>query len=190
MAAAGKASFGFYMEKKFNRLEEKAWKGGLNAQDLINGHDRFAIFARVARAFEVCSDFEVVDFLADALIGGIKSGDVEKRPDFVHMAISALNGMTKAELSILVFMHGLRLYLDSPEHSNKESNREALVSKCRDDLNIEPPMLSAVLNRMVRTGLVTAEAPGVGDSVRFSNKLTPLARELFAYISIAKRLTE
>lgn len=84
-------SYRSYMGWKFERLLKKAENQGISEAELKNSDHRFALYMRVGRAFELCAEKEVVDYLADAMIGGIKSGDVEEKPDFVQMAISALS---------------------------------------------------------------------------------------------------
>ena len=179
-----------YMAGKFDRLLQKAETHGMTEEELCNSDQRFALFMRVGRAFEICSEREVVDYIADAMIGGIKSGDVENKPDFIHMAISAMSGITKTELDILLAMHSHQIYLDMPVTANNESNREAFVQECEETLGIDGAMLSAITNGLVRTSLVTNEAPGLSGGVQHSNSLSSLARELFLYINLARRLTE
>ncbi|TDV98024.1 hypothetical protein BDK62_10456 [Halomonas alkaliantarctica] len=185
-----KGAYSKHMEWKFERLEERARQGGMSTEDLIASDNRFAVFMRVARAFEHCSNTEVVDYLADAMIGSIKSGDMEEKPDLVQMAIGALSGVTKTELDILATMHRHQVYVDADFLQDNESNREAFVKECEDTLGIGSTMLSAIANGLVRTSLVTNETPGLSDGVQHSNSLSPLARELFSYINLARRLTE
>ncbi|WP_336268794.1 hypothetical protein [Vreelandella arctica] len=185
-----KGAYSKHMEWKFERLEERARQGGMSIEDLIASDDRFAVFMRVARAFEHCSNTEVVDYLADAMIGSIKSGDVEDKPDFVQMAVGALSGVTKTELDILVTMHRHQIYVDGDFRRDHESNREAFIKECEDTLGIESTMLSAITNGLMRTSLVTSDSPGLSGAVQNPNSLSPLARELFSYINLARRLTE
>lgn len=178
-----------YMAWKFDRLLQKAEAHGLTEDELCNSDQRFALFMRVGRAFEICSEREVVDYIADAMIGGIKSGDVENRPDFVQMAIGALSGVTKTELDILVMMHAYQVYAGTDRRDLK-SKREALIKECEDTLGIESTMLSAITNGLMRTSLVTSDTPGLSGAPQNPNSLSPLARELFSYINLARRLTE
>lgn len=178
-----------YMAWKFERLLQKAESHGLTEKELCNSDQRFALFMRVGRAFEICSEREVVEYIADAMLGGIKSGDLESKPDFVQMAISALSGVTKTELDILVIMHGHQVYADTDRRDLK-SNREAFIKECEDTLGIESTMLSAITNGLMRTSLVTSDTPGLSGAAQNPNSLSPLARELFSYINLARRLTE
>ena len=146
-----KGAYSKHMEWKFERLEERARLGGMSIEDLIASDDRFAVFMRVARAFEHCSNKEVVDFLTDAMIGSIKSGDLEDKPDFVQMAISALSGITKTELYILSAMHRHQVYLDMPVTANNQENRESFIKDCEETLGIESDMLSAITNGLGRS---------------------------------------
>lgn len=183
-------SYHSYMGWKFERLLKKAENQGISEAELKNSDHRFALYMRVGRAFELCAEKEVVDYLADAMIGGIKSGDVEEKPDFVQMAISALSGITKTELYILSAMHRHQVYIDMPVTANNQENRESFIKDCEETLGIESTMLSAITNGLVRTSLVTNESPGLSGAVQNSNSLSPLARELFSYINLARRLTE
>lgn len=185
-----KGAYSQSMEWKFERLEQKAHEKGLSVDGLVNSDKRFATFMRVARAFEQCYEKEVVDFLAEALIGGVESEKLDRKPDFVQMTIGSLIGVTKTELSILAIMHKRGIYLDNPEVANKDRCRSRFIQDCKDDLGLEPPMLAAITNGLARTGLVTTETPAIGAPSPNSNKLTELARELFSYIDYAKRLTQ
>lgn len=179
-----------YMAWKFERLLQKANDHGMTEEQLCNSDQRFALFMKVGRAFEVCSEREVVDYIADAMIGGIKSGDVEEKPDFVQMAVGALSGVTKTELDILLMMHQHQIYVDADFRRDHESIREAFIKECEDTLGIESTMLSALTNGLMRTSLVTSDSPGLSGAVQNPNSLSPLARELFSYINLARRLTE
>jgi len=179
-----------YMAWKFDRLLQKAEAHGMTEEELCNSDQRIALYMRVGRAFELCAEKEVVDYLADAMIGGIKSGDVEEKPDFVQMAISALSGITKTELDILLAMHRHQIYVDADFRRDNESNRKAFVKECEETLGIDSAMLSAIANGLVRTSLVTNETPGLSGGVQHSNSISPLARELFSYINLSRRLTE
>ncbi|WP_143005145.1 hypothetical protein [Billgrantia gudaonensis] len=185
-----KGAYSKHMEWKFERLEERARQGGLSVDDLIASDERFATFMRVARAFEHSSNTDVVDYLADALIGSIKSGDVEEKPDFVQMAIGSLNGLTKLELDILAAMHRYQIYYDADFRLDHEKIRESFILECKTSLGIDSYMLSPIINGLVRTSLVTNETAALSGPVPNSNSLSPLARELFFYINLARRLVE
>jgi len=177
------------MAWKFDRLLQKAEAHGLTEKELCNSDQRFALFMRVGRAFEICSEREVVDYIADAMLGGIKAGDVENKPDFVHMAISALSGITKTELDILLAMHRHQIYLDMPVTANNENNREAFKQECENKMGIDSAMLASIINGLMRTSLVTNESPGLSGAVENPSSLSPLARVLFKYVDHTKRLT-
>lgn len=179
-----------YMGWKFERLLKKTEAHGMTEAELRNSDQRFALYMRVGRAFELCAEKEVVDYLADAMIGGIKSGDVEEKPDFVQMAIGALSGVTKTELDILATMHRHQVYVDADFRRDLKSNREAFIKECEDTLGIESTMLSAITTGLMRTSLVTSDTPGLSSAAQNPNSLSPLARELFSYINLARRLTE
>ncbi|MEC4767942.1 hypothetical protein LPL18_011460 [Halomonas sp. CUBES01] len=179
-----------YMAWKFERLIQKAEAHGMTEEELCNSDQRFALFMRVGRAFEICSEREVVDYIADAMIGGIKSGDVENKPDFVHMAISALSGITKTELDILLMMHRHQIYVDADFRRDHDSHREAFIKECEDTLGIKSTMLSPITTGLMRTGLVTSDTTGLSGTIQNPYSLSLLARELFSYINLARRLTE
>lgn len=179
-----------YMAWKFDRLLQKAEAHGLTEGELYNSDQRFALFMRVGRAFEICSERDVVDYISNAMIGGIQCGDADKRPDFAQMAISALNGVTKVELNILLIMRSRQIFVDTPKKGNSEENRNGFIEECHSVLNIEPEFLEAILNSLTRTGLVSSGDQVLSGFVPNSNKLTVLARELFRYVDYARRHTQ
>ncbi|SES09250.1 hypothetical protein SAMN04487958_1078 [Vreelandella subterranea] len=179
-----------FMEWKFEKLLRKAEAHGLTEEELRNSDHRFALYMRVGRAFEICSEVEVVDYIADAMIGGIRCGDADKRPDFAQMAISALNGVTKTELNLILLMHEHGLWGTTDEEILDESGFEGFQASLGNYLGLNDLSASAILNGLTRTGLVTPQASGVGNAVNIQgNRLTQLARDLFKYVDYARRLT-
>lgn len=179
-----------YMAWKFEHLMQKAEAHGLTEKELYNSDRRFALYMRMGRAFESCSEKEVVDYLADAMIGCIKSGDADEKPDFVQMAISSLNGITKLELDIILEMHKEGVYWPSEYTMESETDLDSRFEKVRDKIDLDLMVLSTILNGLSKTGLVTPPPSGAGGVLAHgSNRLTPLARELFHYVDYARRLT-
>lgn len=179
-----------YMVWKFERLLQKAEDHGMTEEELCNSDQRFALFMRVGRAFEICSEREVVDYIADAMIGGIQCGDADERPDLAQMAISALNGVTRTELNLILLMHDHGLWGTSDEEILDDSGFEDFQASLGNYLGLNELSASAILNGLTRTGLVTPQASGVGNAVNIQgNRLTQLARDLFQYVDYARRLT-
>jgi|TARA_A100001518_G_scaffold1944_1_gene1863 hypothetical protein len=179
-----------YMAWKFERLLQKAEDHGMTPDELSNSDQRFALYMRVGRAFEICSEREVVDYIADAMIGGIQSGDADTRPDLAQMAISALSGVTHTELDLILLMREHNLWGTTDEEVLDESGFEGFQAELDSKLGLKELEVSAILNGLTRTGLVTPQASGIGTSVTIQgNRLTHLARELFQYVDYARRLT-
>ncbi|QPL45015.1 hypothetical protein IT895_12510 [Halomonas sp. A40-4] len=179
-----------YMEWKFERLLQKAEAHGFTEEELRNSDHRFALFMRVGRAFEICSEKEVVDYITDAMIGGIQSGDADKRPDLAQMAISALNGVTGTELNLILLMREYGLWGTSDEEILDESGFEGFQTAIHLELGLNDASASAILNGLTHTGLVTPQASGLGNTANIQgNRLTHLARALFQYVDYARRLT-
>lgn len=179
-----------YMAWKFERLFQKAEAHSLTEAELYNSDRRFALYMRVGRAFESCSEKEVVDYLADAMIGTIKSGDADERPDFAQMAVTSLTGVTKLELDILNFMHENNMYLLNKYKLSDEEVLDALYLKASEKFKIDPHLYNAIVSGLSRTGLVSPPASGIGGVIaENTSRLTPLARELFRYVDYKKRLT-
>jgi len=178
-----------YMAWKFERLLQKAEAHGMTEEELCNSDQRFALFMRVGRAFETCSEREVVDYIADAMVGGVKCGDADAKPDFAQMALSSLSGATKVELDILLLLRKHQRYtLNVGEVEDKEKINE-YVDECCHALGIDSLMLASLSHSMARTGLVTPTSSGWGGLVNHTNTLTPLARQLFHYVDYSRRLT-
>jgi len=179
-----------YMAWKFERLLQKAETHGITEEELCSSDHRFALFMRVGRAFEICSEREVVDYIADAMIGSIQCGDADERPDFAQMAVSSLTGVTKIELRIIVLMHQKIVYqLEKYEIKDGEKLSE-FYQFASQQLKIEITLLNAIVSGLSRTGLITPPASGFGAVIANDTcRLTPLARELFRYIDRSKRLT-
>lgn len=179
-----------YMAWKFERLLQKAEGHGMSPEELSNSDHRFALYMRVGRAFEICSEREVVDYIADAMIGGIQCGDADKRPDLAQMAISALNGVTRTELNLILLMREHGLWGTSDEEILDESGFEGFQTAIHQELGLQDASVSAILNGLTRTGLVTPQASGLGNTANIQgNRLTQLARALFQYVDYACRLT-
>ena len=179
-----------YMVWKFERLLLKAEAHGMTEKDLCNSDQRFALFMRVGRAFEICSEREVVDYIADAMIGSIKSGDADQRPDFAQMAVSSLSGITSLELDILCFMHTNQMYLLEEYTVEGQQALKAIYVKAGQELKLDLPLLNAIVSGLSRTGLVSPPASAIGGVIADNtSRLTPLARELFKYVDHKKRLT-
>ncbi|MGM0826479.1 MAG: hypothetical protein ACQEUY_17405 [Pseudomonadota bacterium] len=179
-----------YMAWKFDRLLQKAESHGMTEEELSSSDQRFALFMRVGRAFEICSEREVVDYIADAMIGGVQCGDADKRPDLAQMVISALNGVTRTELNLILLMREHGLWGTSDEEILDESGFESFHASLCKDLGLNELTASAILNGLTRTGLLTPQASGIGSTVTIQgNRLTHLARELFQYVDYARRLT-
>lgn len=179
-----------YMDWKFDRLFRKAEEHGLTSKELMNGDHRFALFMRVGRAFELCSEREVVDYLSEAMIGGVLVGDADRRPDFIQMALSSLSGVTRSELNIILLMRKHELWGATDEEVRVSSGFDSFYLEVKEVIGISELAAVAMLNGLTRTGLVTPQASGVGNSVTIQgNLLTWLARELFQYVDYARRLT-
>lgn len=179
-----------YMAWKFERLLQKAEAHGMTEEELCNSDQRFALFMRVGRAFEICSERDVVDYIADAMIGGIQCGDADERPDFVQMAVSSLSGVTRIELDILCFMHMHQIYLEKKHTLDGQKELKAFYIKAEKELKIDIHLLNAIVSGLARTGLVSPPASGMGGVIAYNtSRLTPLARDLFRYIDYEKRLT-
>ncbi|NIC39338.1 hypothetical protein HBJ58_22085 [Halomonas desiderata] len=182
-----KAAYNSHMDWKFFLLEEKARQHDLTVQELVNSDSKCALFMRLGRAFELCSQRDVIDYLADAMVGMVKLGAAENKPDFAQICLSSLSGVTKLELDIILLMRRHSVYLDVPELAN--ANRSEMLVEASSALGLEPIMLAALCNGLARTGLVCIEEAGIGGSSPNTNKLTPLARELFQYVDYAKNLS-
>lgn len=179
-----------YMEWKFERLLKKAEAHGMTQEELSNSNHRFALYMRVGRAFEICSERDVVDYIADAMIGGIQCGDADKRPDLAQMAISSLSGVTLTELNLILLMREHNLWGTTDEEVLDESGFDGFQAALDSELGLKELEVSAILNGLTRTGLVTPQASGFGTTVTVQgNRLTHLARELFHYVDYARRLT-
>lgn len=179
-----------YMAWKFERLLQKAEAHGMTEEELCNSDQRFALFMRVGRAFEICSEREVVDYIADAMVGGIQCGDADKRPDFAQMAVSSLSGVTKVELDILCFMHAKQMYLLENYTVEGQQELKAIYREAGKELRLDLPLLNAIISGLSRTGLVSPPASGMGGVIaENTSRLTPIARELFRYVDYARRIT-
>lgn len=179
-----------YMKWKFDRLLQKAEAHGMTEEELCNSDQRFALFMRVGRAFEICSENEVVDYISDVMIGGIQCGDADTRPDLAQMAISALSGVTRTELNLILLMREHNLWGTTDAEVLDESGFEGFQAELDSKLGLKELEVSAILNGLTRTGLVTPQASGIGTSVTIQgNRLTHLARELFQYVDYARRMT-
>ena len=185
-----KVAYQIWDDWRINRILKKAEAAGISLSDLEKSHHKIAFLMRVQRAVEVCSNQEVVDYLALAMIGAIDIGDVDGSPDLAQMAVSALSGVTKTELDLLLLMREHELWGTTREEANDGSGFDAFFSDVEARLGLNDLTASAILNGLTRTGLVTPQASGVGNTVTIQgNKLTQLARELYRYVDHAKRLT-
>lgn len=138
---------------------------------------------RVGRAFEVCSEKEVIDFISNAMIGGIRSGDADQQPDLVHMALSAVSSITETELKLLLLMR---------EHQPRDlSSREGFQGYLQDveeKLFLKRVEATGILYGLLRTGLVLPLDTGPwAESTIYGFRLTSLADTLFGYVSLCKR---
>jgi hypothetical protein len=137
----------------------------------------------MVRALEQCSSNEVTDYIAKAMIGIVKSEDDVKSPDYAQMAISALNGVVEVEIKILVEMHNSNLYIDENGKLPSPEKRKRYVENTCKKLSLSEARLGALVNGMLRTGLVTPPGSNYGGAyAQNTNVLSPLARDLFDYI--------
>ncbi|MGS2744825.1 hypothetical protein ACU6TU_14715 [Halomonas sp. LS-001] len=148
----GKMVCTFLDDWRINRILAKAQSAGISRNDLMKTHHRIAFVMRVQRAAEVCSSQEVIDYLADVMIGGFKSEEVDLNPDFSQMAVTALSSTTKTELNVILMMKKHDLF-EGDGRADPFHARGAFVTDCCDDLNLNPEMLSAIQNGLIRTGL-------------------------------------
>ena len=187
---AARRGYERYTLARLDRVLRRAAEEGLSESELTRSEERFALFVRLVRALEQCSNSEVTDYIAQEMIGTFKSGDIDKRPDFAQMAISSLSGVTKVELDIIVYMHKNSTYQRNHYEVDDIEKLRDFYSTATEELGIESSLLNAILNGLSRTGLVTPPASGFGAVIaKDTCRLTPLARELFRYIDYKKRLT-
>lgn len=177
---------------RVNRILEKAEEGGLSLIELERSHHRIAYLMRVQRAVEICSSEDVIDYLAYALIGGIQSGDVDSKPDFAQIAITSLAGLTKIELDILVLMHKQGIYHPPKPVFDGAKTRKVFdfYKSLEGELGFSFETLGSIMSSLSRTGLVSSYVGSFGDARSWGScQLTPLARDVFAYVDFGKRLT-
>ncbi|MFJ5535997.1 hypothetical protein [Vreelandella titanicae] len=191
-AGPAKVVYRLWDDWRVNRILEKAQRGGLSLVEFERSHHRIAFLMRVQRAVEICSSKDVVDYLAYALIGGIQTGDVDSKPDFAQIAISSLSGLTKIELDILVLMQQKGIYFP-PKPTIKDSKVKEALEFYKDlekNFELSSEILGSIMSSLSRTGLVSSYAGSFADSrSRVNCRLTPLARDVFAYVDYGKRLT-
>ncbi|MFD2665711.1 hypothetical protein [Halomonas halophila] len=177
--AGGKLAYRCFMAWKFDRLIEKAEAHGMTEQELCNSDQRFALYMRVGRAFEACSEKEVIDFISDAMIGGIRAGDAEHQPDLVQMALAAVSNITETELNLLLLMRA--------HQGNDLATRDRyqnFLTDVENKLHLKPAEAAGVLYGLLRTGLVLPPDTGpLAESTIYGFRLTSLADTLFSYVS-------
>ncbi|WP_136067097.1 hypothetical protein [Modicisalibacter radicis] len=175
------------LERALNRAEQ----GGVSVPDLCQQEHRFAHFVHMVRALEKCSNNEMADYLSDLLIGGVRSGDIDKCPDRFQSLLTALGDMTLTEVELLSKMRMLGLYAkgDIGEEKCIDGMRQ-LRSFARDNFGYSKDYLRTSLNRMARTGFVTIASSAFSSYVDNYNLLTEHAVELFEYIILTRKLIE
>ena len=178
MVAISKWGYRGYDTWKFERILAKAESRQIGLTVLEGSHHRIAAFTRVLRAVEICSSEEMIDYLAEVMIGGIKSGDVEEKPDFVQMALSALSTVTRTEMRVMLKMRDHQLF-EGDGGADAYHAKTAFIGDCCGELSITPGMLSAIQNGLIRTGLVSVEHSDWGGRAASTNQLTELAKYLF-----------
>lgn len=180
-AAAAKWGYRGYDSWKFERILKKAESRQIGLTVLESSHHRIAAFTRVLRAIEICSSEEMIDYLAEVMIGGIKSGDIEEKPDLVQMTLSALSTVTKTEMKVMLKMRDHNLY-EGEGGDDAYHARHGFIEDCCKSLSITPGMLSAIQNGLIRTGLVSVEHSDWGGRAASTNQLTDLAKYLFQLV--------
>jgi hypothetical protein len=179
--AAARWGYRAFDSWKYERILEKAESRQIGLTALENSHHKIAAFTRLLRAIELCSSEEMVDYLAEVMIGGITSGDVEEKPDFVQMALSALATVTKTEMRVMLKMREHRLF-EGEEGVDVYQAKNDFIEGCCKELSITPGMLSAIQNGLIRTGLVSVEHSDWDGRAASTNQLTELANYLFHLI--------
>lgn len=172
-----------YMAWKFERLLQKAEDHGMTPEELSNSDQRFALYMRVGRAFEACSEKEVVDFISNVMVGGISSGDADQHPDLVQMALSAVSNLTKIELNLLLLLRE-----HQPNDLSSRKGFQGFLQDVEDRLFLQRAEATGILYGLLRTGLVLPPDTGPwAESTIYGFRLTSLADTLFGYVSYRKR---
>ncbi|WP_251978568.1 hypothetical protein [Salinicola avicenniae] len=178
-----------FTQVRLERSLRRAAENGVSVQDLCRTEVRFAHFVRMVRALEVCSNNEMADYLVDLMVGGVESRFSDDSPDQFQLLMDCLGSLTRTEIIVLAEMRKLRLF-DDERSGEDESKRNELELFGENSLGFSRDYLASLLNRMAGSGLVTS--PGAtygGGYARNSNRLSPLARELFHYLDYSHRIT-
>lgn len=187
---AAKRGYENFTQARLERVLCRAANEGISIEDLIKKEKQFAIFVRMVRALEQCSNNEMADYLADLMIGGLKSGAAQRQSDLFQILMSALGSMTLIEVNILYLMRECGLYGHALKSQADREKIEFFESRCWENLGVEGEALGDLVNGMMRTGLVSLPPPMLGKPLRNSNTLTPLAHDLFHLLDYKKRLTQ
>lgn len=189
MKWAAQRGYERFTQARLERVLHRAANEGVSLEELIKKEKQFAIFVRMVRSLEQCSNNEMADYLADLMIGGIKANETQSRPDLFQILMSALGSLTVTEVKILNLMreHGLEGDVHKQQVDQDRINR--FERSCYEKLGLEGAVVGALLDGMIRTGLVSTIANSFG-TIRSSNLLTPLAKELFSLLDYRSRLTQ
>lgn len=186
---AAQRGYESFTQARLERVLHRAAKEGVSLEELMKKEEQFAIFVRMVRSLEQCSNNEMADYLADLMIGGIKANETQSRPDLFQILMSALGSLTVTEIKILFLMreHGLEGNVHKKKVDQDKINR--FERSCYEKLGLEGAVVGALIDGMIRTGLTSTIANAFG-TFRNSNILTPLAKELFILLDYRSRLTQ
>lgn len=186
---AARRGYESFTQARLERVLCRAANEGIAIEDLINKEKQFAIFVRMVRALEQCSNNEMADYLADLMIGGLKSDAVQSQSDLFQILMSALGSMTLTEVHVLYLMRECGLCGDELKRQVDQEKIGHFENRCLDALGIEGENIGGLVNGMMRTGLVSMPPAVLGGPFRNSNILTSLAHDLFHLLDYKKRLT-
>ncbi|WP_219863161.1 hypothetical protein [Vreelandella piezotolerans] len=177
-----------YMDNKFERLISRAEQRGLRKSELLNSDERFALFMRVGRALEICSQEEMIDYIVDVLIGGIKKGDAESETFIVEMAISTIGELSIEEVKVFLLLREKGMYVSDSEMD--ETDYEDLVRHVLEKCNIKPEFFKIYCARLSGKGLVSSPGQGYRGSIASHvPRITVLGKRVVDYIYEARGLS-
>ncbi|WP_442489378.1 hypothetical protein [Halomonas litopenaei] len=178
-----------FTQAKLRRALERAASENISIEELVRKEEKFAIFVRMVRALEQCSNNEMADYLADLMIGGIKGGADEDDNDLFQILMSSLGSLTLIEVKIIYLMRECGLYGAIHRERVDQEAIDKFEAMCWEGLGVEGETIGNLVNGMIRTGLVSIPPQAWGGPFRNSNLLTPLAQDLFHFLDYKRQLT-
>lgn len=177
--------YSIYKDHKLDKALQEVEQGGYTVDDLLKTDHRFASFVRFLRAYEVCSSNAMYSTLTQFLLNGLKSEEVDKRPDIFQSVLSKLGELTEMEVKILGRMQQLNMWGEDGPKGFEISL--ALDEWVEEAFSIDQAAARGVVSGMQRSGFVQVK-PATWAGEKLNYRLTGLAKYLLDLVYYKSQL--